>query len=116
MGLGTELFRTTGDADVRVSPIVARNRRLVDRLEEIGYLPLAGNRLARLMTDVPVSVGSDPTSTLAVIDILVPAYTSRARSNRRISDNLVTTEVPGLATALQRAPVVLDLELHRLNG
>jgi hypothetical protein len=28
----------------------------------------------------------------------------------------VTTEVPGLALALQREPIVLQMELHRLNG
>jgi hypothetical protein len=33
-----------------------------------------------------------------------------------VSDDLVTTEVPGLALALQRDPVLLHMELHRLNG
>jgi hypothetical protein len=33
-----------------------------------------------------------------------------------VSDDLVTTEVPGLALALQREPVVLQMALHRLNG
>jgi hypothetical protein len=28
----------------------------------------------------------------------------------------VTTEVPGLALALQREPILLHMELHRLNG
>jgi hypothetical protein len=48
--------------------------------------------------------------------VLIPAYTSRARHNRRVSDELVTTEVLGLPTALNRPPVLLSLELHRLNG
>lgn len=47
---------------------------------------------------------------------MIPAYTSRARHNRRVSDELVTTEVLGLPTALNRSPVLLALELHRLNG
>jgi hypothetical protein len=33
-----------------------------------------------------------------------------------VSDDLVTTEVPGLALALRREPVLLQMELHRLNG
>jgi hypothetical protein len=33
-----------------------------------------------------------------------------------VSDDLVTTEVPGLALALKREPLVLHMELHRLNG
>jgi hypothetical protein len=33
-----------------------------------------------------------------------------------VSDDLVTTEVPGLAFALQREPVRMQMELHRLNG
>jgi hypothetical protein len=33
-----------------------------------------------------------------------------------VSDDLVTTEVPGLALALKREPVLLRMELHRLNG
>lgn len=33
-----------------------------------------------------------------------------------MSGQLVTSEVPGLSTALIRAPVTLELEMHRLNG
>jgi hypothetical protein len=33
-----------------------------------------------------------------------------------VSDDLVTTEVLGLPTALNRPPVLLALEMHRLNG
>lgn len=51
-----------------------------------------------------------------MIDVLIPAYTSRARIDRHVSDELVTTEVLGLPTALNRPPVLLALELHRLNG
>lgn len=51
-----------------------------------------------------------------VIDILVPAYSSRPRDNRRFGDHLVTSEVPGLATALRRPPVTLPIEFGRLNG
>ena len=42
-------------------------------------------------------------------------YTSRVRQNRRFGTHLVTTEAPGLATALKRPPVTVSLHLHRLN-
>lgn len=90
-----------------------RNAGLMD----LGYEKVAGNRFARTMTDVPVRVaGGRDSPRQAIIDVLVPAHTSRARQNRRINEHLVTTEVPGLATALNRAPVTMALALHRLNG
>jgi hypothetical protein len=52
----------------------------------------------------------------AVIDVLVPAYRSRARQNVKVGPDLITTEVPGLQLALARAPVELALDLRRLNG
>lgn len=115
--LGADLYRETGDTDLGVPPVVVRNHHLVERLLEAGYEKVEGNRFARTITDVPVKVvGGGDTQRQAIIDVLVPAYTSRARQNRRIGENLVTTEVPGLATALQRDPVTMTLELHRLNG
>jgi hypothetical protein len=52
----------------------------------------------------------------AFIDVLVPAYTSRARENVQVGDDLFTTEVPGLQLALARPPVTITLEMRRLNG
>ncbi len=115
--LGAELYRETGDTDLGVPPIVVRDHRLIERMMELDYVKVKGNRFARTMTDVPVTIAGDrETPRQAIIDVLVPAYTSRPRQNRRISEHLVTTEVPGLATALNRAPVVMALELRRLNG
>lgn len=69
------------------------------------------------MTDVPIQVsGGRHPEHEAIIDVLVPAYTNRARRNHKATDLLVTTEVPGLAAALQRPAVPLHLQLHRLNG
>ena len=115
--LGADLYRETGDVDLGVPPIAVQEHALLERLADHGYEKVAGNRFARTMTDVPVVVtGVREPAREAIIDVLIPAYTSRARQNRRIGDHLVTTEVLGLATALLRAPVVLTLELHRLNG
>ncbi len=115
--LGPQLYRETGDTDIGVPPVVVRDHHLLERLKDLGYEQVEGNRFARTMADIPVrTVGAPDPPRRAIIDVLVPAYTSRARQNRRIGDDLVTTEVPGLATALQREPVRLSLELHRLNG
>lgn len=114
--LGAGLYRETGDTDLGIPPVVVRDAHLIERLRDLDYEPIAGNRFARTLLDVPVTISEASAPPRAIIDVLVPAYTSRARANRRISAHLVTTEVPGLAAAFQRDPVVLQLELHRLNG
>lgn len=116
LGLGEELYRETQDADLGVPLTVGRDNTLVDRLLELGYVRIAGNRFGRVLDDIPIrGPGGDPGSPQAIIDILVPAYTSRSRQNRRVADNLTTTEVPGLAEAFKREPLVVDLDLLRLN-
>jgi hypothetical protein len=115
--LAAGLHRETGDADLGVPPIVVRDASLIERLMDMGYERRAGNRFARTMTDVPVVVAGEKEPVReAIVDILVPAYTRRARQNRKVGEHLVTTEVPGLATALNRNPVTMALEMHRLNG
>jgi superfamily II DNA or RNA helicase len=115
--LGAELYRETGDVDLGVPPIVARDHNIVDRLKDLGYAQVAGNRFTRRLSDVPLKLaGGDNSPPDAFIDVLVPAYTSRARQNVAIAEHLFTTEVPGLSIALARAPVILALEMHRLNG
>lgn len=115
-GLGAELYRETGDADLGVPPFVVEDLDIVGRLRDLGYEPIAGNRFARDLDDVPAGLGASAGDLpAATVDVLVPSYTSRARQNRPVGDDLVTTKVPGLAVALQRPPVELDLEMHRLN-
>jgi hypothetical protein len=89
---------------------------VLGRLLERGYQRVEGNRFARPIDDVPVTVRGAETQRSAIVDILVPSYRTRARSNHRVSDDLVTTEVPGLALALKRETVLLSMELGRLNG
>jgi hypothetical protein len=116
--LGHELYRETGDVDLGVPPIVARDHNLVGRLKDLNYLQVAGNRFARGLTDIPAGMkdrgGSGAPE--ALIDVLVPAYTGRARENVQVGNDLFTTEVPGLQLALARPPVTITLELRRLNG
>jgi hypothetical protein len=116
-GLGSDLYRETGDVDLGIPPVVARDHRLVDRLIARGYDQVEGNRFARTMPATPTKVaGRHAAPQQAIIDVLVPAYTGRARQNVKVSENLVSTEVPGLADALARPPVIMTLELRRLNG
>jgi hypothetical protein len=79
---------------------------------------VAGNRFARGLSDIPVKIKAkqDSPRPEAFIDVLVPAYTSRAHENVQVGDDLFTTEVPGLQLALARPPVTITLELRRLNG
>lgn len=114
-GLGRELYRETRDADLGIPPIVVKDGRLIDLLKQRGYERSAGNTYARLLDDVPLSIGHEQ-ELAASIDLLVPAYTSRARDSVRVSDDLTTTEVLGLAEALKRPGIAVSLELKRLNG
>ena len=115
--LGYELYRETGDVDLGITPIVARSHHVVGRLKDLDYAQVAGNRFARELSDIPVKIKGEQDSPRpeAFIDVLVPAYTSRARENVQVGDDLFTTEVPGLQLALARPPVTITLELHRLN-
>lgn len=99
--------------DVVRWPIVARDQRVVSRLKDISYLQVAGNRFARGLTDIPAGMMSESRSPKpeALIDVLVPAYTSRAHENVRVGDDFFTTEVLGLQLALARPPVTIALEL-----
>lgn len=116
--LGRELYRETGDVDLGIPPIVARDHHVVSRLKGLNYLQIAGNRFARGLSDIPARMKdeNDSRNPEAFIDTLVPAYTSRARENVRVSEDLFTTEVLGLQLALARPPVTIRLELVRLNG
>jgi hypothetical protein len=97
---------------------VVRDQHIVSRLKGIDYTQIAGNRFARGLTDIPAGlIGErDSSSPETFIDVLVPAYTSRAHENVQIGEDLFTTEVLGLQLALARHPVVITLTLRRLNG
>jgi hypothetical protein len=116
--LGHDLYRETGDVDLGIPPIVARNHNLVNRLKDLSYAQVAGNRFARGLADIPAGTKERNGSRgpEALIDVLVPAYTSRPRENVQVAEDLFATEVPGLHQALARPPVTIDLEMRRLNG
>lgn len=112
-GLGAELFRESRDVDTGVAIIALKDEALIARLEGLGYSRTSGNTFEKAVDDIP-SVGSVHADTNAQIELLAPAYTSRARDNVRYGD-LVVTEVPGLAIAMQ-STVTVDVRLHRLAG
>lgn len=114
-GLGRDLYRETQDTDLGIPPIAVKDGRLIDLLKRRGYERTTGNTYARRIEDVPVSVANTAEMS-ASIDLLVPAYTSRARDSLKVTDDLTTTEVLGLAEALLRPGVEVSLDLHRLNG
>jgi len=104
--LGLDLpLRATGDADFGVPPFVLQQANLVNAIEALGYRKTAGNRWERVLDERRV----------AAVDLLVPTYRSRARNTVRVGA-VVTTEVPGLAEALQRPGITLDIEMHLTDG
>ncbi len=104
--LGLDLrLRATGDADFGVPPHVLRRPELVQAIEALGYQKTFGNRWERPIDDRRV----------AAVDLLVPAYRSRARHTVTVGD-VVTTEVPGLAEAMRRPGVSIDAELRLTDG
>ncbi len=109
---GLDLTRLTQDVDLGVRPQVVQTPELTDGLERLGYSKTAGNRFEKPATGLP-STAADRN---AIIDVLIPAYQSRPRRNRKFGQHLVTTEVPGLALAFQRQPVDLQLEVTFLDG
>lgn len=82
-------------------PFVLQQANLVDAIEALGYQKTAGNRWERPIDDRRV----------AAVDLLVPTYRTRARHTVRVGA-VVTTEVPGLAEALRRPGIALDIEMH----
>lgn len=112
--LGRELYRETQDADIGVLPITVRTTDLLERIRNLGYVQVEGNRFTKAILDL--STGDAAGSREAVLDILVPAYTSRARDNVRVGEELVTTEVLGLAQTFQRDPVMVDVQVVRMDG
>jgi hypothetical protein len=113
--LGPLLYRQTADADLGVPPAVLRDTEILARLRELGYRKVAGNRFERrLDSPTPLTTGKG-SERVAAIDVLVPAYTSRARDNVPVGE-LQTTEVRGLALALNRPPVRASLRMGMLDG
>lgn len=112
-GAGASLYRETADADLGVHLAAAGDPALVDELLRLGYEQAGGGRLQR---DLQLPGMVESAQPKATIDILVPSYRSRARRSVRVAEHLTTTEVAGLAPALARPCVQLNLAMRRLDG
>lgn len=110
--LGHDLYRATADADLGVPPFAVRDAGVIEALLDRGYSRHSGNRYRRRVPELESHVDAP----FAVVDVLVPAYTSRPRENRIVSDDLTTIEVPGLALALARPPVDVRLDVALVAG
>lgn len=108
-----DLMRETVDADVGVVPTVVKTPELIERIQALGYRRIAGNRFSRAEEHFSPSEGDPPE---VVIDILVPSYTSRPRQTVSFGQHLATTEVPGLALAMQRPAIDVPIVFRRRDG
>lgn len=97
--------RATADADFGVPPYVLNDGSLVGAIESIGYRQRAGNRWSRRIDD----------QRTAYVDLLVPSYRSRIRTQVK-HGSTTTTEVGGLAEALQRTPVQISGAVTATTG
>ena len=98
-------IRSTADADLGVAPQPLRDAGLIAEVEAAGYVRVGGNRWERPIDE----------RRTAAVDILVPAYRSRARDTVRVG-GIVTTEVPGLAEALRRPGVEVAVSFALTDG
>ncbi len=94
--LGNELYRETGDVDLGVPPIVARDLNLVGRLKDLKYLQVAGNRFARGLSDIPAGMKKRELQR-------IPRRSSTSLS-RRIQAGLVKTFRSGRISSPRRSP------------
>lgn len=98
--------RETNDADLGAEFSVIADQRLIDSLTDLGYRrPGASNRFVRPIED----------NLNAVIDVLAPSYTGRHEPNQR-HGSLVVDEIPGLAYALAKPPVHVEIEARLSTG
>lgn len=111
-GLGAELYRESRDADTGVTLVGLKDETLLPRILQLGYTRTSGNTFEKPVRDIPGADEEDPP--VAKVELLAPAFTSRARESVR-RGAFTVTEVPGLAVAM-RTTVLTRLRLIRLNG
>ncbi|WP_433607057.1 hypothetical protein [Prescottella agglutinans] len=91
--------RTTADADAGIDTVIAASNDLHERLLQIGYTAVSGNRY-----EAP----SGDTDPLAV-DLLIPSGSSRLQESVPHGDRAFDA-IPGLSLALAADP--LDVRIH----
>jgi len=96
--------RDTADADFGVPFEVAADPRLLPAVAELGYRAEAANRFVR-----------DHDGLLLTVDVLAPSLTGQLETNQEHGE-LVLDAIPGLALALVREPLLLDLRVRLHTG
>ncbi len=103
-------LRETLDADFGAAPQVIADPRLVDALHERQYRTVeAANRFVR-RHDTPTGRVD------LTVDILAPSYRGGCRTRRETYGHLTVDAVPGLALALSRPAVFVDVEVGLDSG
>lgn len=98
--------RQTLDADLGVTQQVAADPALVAGLERLGYeRPESANRFIRQTAD----------GRRMVIDLLMPSYTSRMKTNQRAGE-MTLDAIPGLHLALAAPGESLEIAARLLDG
>ena len=111
--LPDQVERLTLDNDLGVASRVIVEGSILEDLARAGYTETSGGRYQRAVTTLSADEGQpQPT---AIIDVLVPTYTSRARKNIKVG-KIYTTEVLGLAEALQEGGVSVAVSLRGKSG
>lgn len=108
------LFRETQDTDLGVPQLALNRTDIRPAMSELGYEQQFSNRFVKPIPDSSGDPEGSP-ALQAIVDILVPALTSHPRRDVEVGD-ITTIEVPGLAEALNRKPVALDLTLRLRNS
>jgi hypothetical protein len=102
-------IRETLDADFGALPKVIGDPRLPAALHERGYrTPEAANRFVCRRRD-------EYGHLQLVIDILAPSYEGNLRAGQQHGE-LVVDEIPGLAFAMSRRPVVISIAVRLTGG
>ncbi|NVB39050.1 hypothetical protein G6O69_14500 [Pseudenhygromyxa sp. WMMC2535] len=95
--------RMTLDADVGLDKVALRGLDLVERFAARGYEKREGHRF---YCPLPDEAGTHE----AVIDVLVPSYTSRSGTNTMVGD-ILSFQTPGLAEILRQPAKRIDLRV-----
>src|SRR5690606_18155826 len=106
-GLDLSHARTTADTDFGLGVNDLLRLGLTERFSSRDYRLRAGHRFYR-------QLGNDRDDE-AVVDVLVPTYTSRSGGRRRVGD-IVTFKTPGLAELLLIEPLLVRIKVDFSDG
>lgn len=107
-GAGLAPDRETNDADLGVPAQTIGAHDLVEAMIQAGYSKTEGNRFQR-------EAHHGRSTLLLVIDVVIPSYTGRMETNQPFGE-LVVDAIPGLAIAIARPPMLVDVTTTLTTG